>query len=127
MTLAARGQSMANRLGQTAAGVTVTYERSGVFSVSLTAEPAEEQVTAATVGTTLKPRREDAERDYLLLAADLLDGNDDAFLPKRGDRVSETLNGATVVFEVVPRDGEPAWRWSDRQRTKVRVHTRRVN
>lgn len=131
--LLARGQTaLSSRWMPRAAGVAVSYERPGQFLLAvksdgspLTARPGDESATAQPVGAPPKPRREDAERDYLFAVADLVSPQG-AFLPRKGDRVHETLNGVGHVFEVTPRDGEPAWRYSDRQRTDVRLHTKRV-
>lgn len=123
-----RGQTALSRIMTTAAGVAVTYERPGQFTVPLTARPGDELSTAVPIGTTQKPRREDSERDYLLAVADLVipAPANEAFLPKTGDRIHETLNGVGCVFEVTKREGEPAWRYSDPQRIDVRLHTKRV-
>lgn len=43
--------------------------------------------------------------------------------PQRGDRIIEP-GGA--VYEILPPAGEPAWRYSDPQRTRYRLHARRV-
>lgn len=130
MNLLQRGQAMLNRvLGDPdhGAGVAVTYARpSAGWAVPVTAWPGDESATAGTVGATLAPRREDAERDYLIPVAALVTAAGDPFLPRRGDRLTEAINGAACVFEVTARDGEPPWRFSDLARTRVRVHTKRV-
>lgn len=124
-----RGQALLNRMlgdADHGAGVAVVYERPGQFTLPLTCWVGQEQVTAATVGTTLKPRREDSERDYLIPVAALVTTGGEALTPKRGDRITESLGGADAVFEITPREGEPAWRFSDQQRTRVRVHCKKV-
>jgi hypothetical protein len=63
------------------------------------------------------------ERDYLIAADDLVLGGA-ATLPERGDQIDETIDGATVTFEVLPLAGEAHWRYSDPFRTLLRVHTR---
>ena len=67
------------------------------------------------------PAVEWGERDYLIPVADLSVGE-----PQKGDRIEEVLGGETLVFEVTPPAGEPAWRYSDHERTVYRVHTKRV-
>lgn len=102
-------------------GRSVTYTR-GDSSLSLT----------AWLGRTLFSRLaspgvggaavEWGDRDYLVAVADLTLGE-----PALGDRITETINGTAVVFEVLtPDTGEPAWRYSDPTRTVWRIHTKRV-
>ncbi|MEX2388784.1 MAG: hypothetical protein WD534_12975 [Phycisphaeraceae bacterium] len=100
----------------------VTYQR-GQASVEL----------PATIGQTVF-RLEDGygqvtrtvSRDYLIRAEDLqLDG--EATLPKRGDVIRETDHGTTHVHEVMAPDSrEPNWRYSDPQRTTLRIHTKQI-
>jgi hypothetical protein len=64
-------------------------------------------------------------RDFLILAADLvLDGQ--AVLPERGDRVRETQDGKTFVYEVMAPGKEPHYRFSDVYRRTLRIHTKQV-
>lgn len=120
--LISRGMEfLARSLGQ-AAGVEVTYARSAA-SVTLT----------AWVGRTVFARTQSepgpsvifGERDYLIPVADLVLAGSPA-VPARGDRVTETIDGQAVTFEVAPVEGEPAWRYSDPARTLYRVHCKRV-
>jgi hypothetical protein len=62
------------------------------------------------------------DRDYLIRAENLPFGT-----PRDGDRITETVDGAELTFDVQrPFTGEPAWRWSDAQRTVYRIHCKRV-
>ena len=64
-------------------------------------------------------------RDYLVSAADLvLDGVVER--PKAGDRVRETADEQLLIYEVLAPGGEPPWRWSDRHRRTLRIHTKYV-
>lgn len=120
MTLLSRGQAYLNSaLGQ-AGGVAVAYTR-GENSVT---------IANAWVGrTAFKQLPHGAskaaviwgDRDYLIPAADLVLGGL-AVEPARGDRITE----GSLVFEVIAPGGEPAWRWSDPQRTRYRVHCKQV-
>lgn len=102
---------------QEAAGVTVAYTR-GVTSITLTAVVGRTVFVSNAEGA---PRVQFGERDYLIEVADLTLGT-----PKLGDRITETIDGTAVVFEVQePEAGEPAWRYSDQGRTRYRVHTKR--
>jgi hypothetical protein len=64
-------------------------------------------------------------RDYLVLSIDLLLGGA-AVLPKAGDRIRETEDGKTFVYEVMAPGGEPCWRWSDPYRRTLRIHSKHV-
>lgn len=114
----------------TAAGVSVTYSRTtgGVtYSVTLSGD------TAVWVGNTLFKLQDIdglriawGERDYLIVAANLI-LNGSAVEPAENDRIVETIDGTSMTFEVLPPGGgEPAWRWSDPDRTRYRVHVKRV-
>lgn len=100
---------------------TVVYER-GVHSVE----------AAATIGRTVFEVADEAgfisrieSRDFIVRAADLV-LNGAAVLPQRGDRVRETVGPRVFVYEVLSPAGEDVWRFSDPQRTDVRVHTKFV-
>lgn len=101
------------------AGVSVTYTR-GTTSATV----------AALVGRTVfasqldgGPRIEFGDRDYLIEAADLTTFGE----PQIGDRITEVVGSTTRVWEIkTPGTGEPAWRWSDPQHTRYRVHTTQV-
>lgn len=123
MTLIDRGQAALNARMKAAAGRTVTYTR-GVSSASVT----------AWVGRTDQPaaqdqygaRQEWADRDYLLAVADLTAAGFGS--PQAGDRITETIAGTAVTFELVVPAGanDQAWRYSDQTRTVYRLHTKQV-
>lgn len=68
------------------------------------------------------------QRDYLILAADLVLGGV-AVEPQRGDKIEDTdASGVTRVFEVLPlMQGEPCWRWSDSYFKKFRIHAKQID
>lgn len=116
-----RGMDFLNRSLQAAGGVTVTYAR-GVTTARV----------PVVVGRTVFARNgvsgaaiEFGERDYIIAREDLVLGGV-AVEPREGDRLTEVIGGLTVVFEVVPPLGEPAWRWSDPTRTAYRIHVKEV-
>jgi hypothetical protein len=117
-----RGQAFQNRVTRSTAGtgVSALYAR-GEATVPLVATPTREQPDGTTVPSP-GTRSADRQRDYILVLADLVAAGFN--LPAEGDRITETLNGSPVVFEVVKNRTEPAWRWYDQQRTRVIVHTR---
>lgn len=122
MGLLTRGAAFLNRALGAAAGVTLTYTR-GVTTASVTGWAGQEG-RDATESPTPGVRRDDRERDFLFAYADLVTAGFGE--PQEGDRITETLNSAAVVWKVLPRDTEPAWRWSDLTKTRVRVHTERA-
>ncbi len=119
-TLFAKLRDWLPSLAQQAAGVTVLYTRSGTT-----------RTITAVVGRTVfssnldgGPRIEFGDRDYLIEADELAAFGD----PVLGDRITEVIDGTTRVWEVkTPGTGEPAWRWSDPQHTRYRVHTVQVS
>ena len=64
-----------------------------------------------------------SDRDYLLKAADLVIGGV-AVTPEEGDWFTEAVADGTKRFKVLPYADEPCWRFSDPQRTELRVHTK---
>ncbi len=67
-----------------------------------------------------------SQRDFLVRCSDLVIGGEEV-LPQRGDRITETTNGKTVVWEVMgPGGGEPDWRYSLPDRSTLRIHVKEV-
>lgn len=64
-------------------------------------------------------RIEFTDRDFLILAADLVLAGQ-PITPKAGDQLRETQGEATYVFEVI------AWRYSDPYRHTFRIETKHV-
>ncbi len=64
-------------------------------------------------------RIEFTDRDFLILAADLILAASPT-LPERGDKVRETQDGTVYVFEVMD------WRYSDPYRQTLRIETKLV-
>ena len=62
------------------------------------------------------------DRDFVIAAQDLILGGN-VTLPQRGDRIEQTIDGVTHVFEVAAPGGEPEWRWSDPHQIMLRIHT----
>lgn len=127
MGLLQDGQALINRTLAADAGVSVVYSRTvnGVTtSVTLT----------AWVGRTLfagsneanGARVEWGERDYLIPVSSLMLGGILTLPARNTDRITETIGGVAVVFELMTPTGEPVWRYSDQYRTLYRVHCKRV-
>jgi hypothetical protein len=126
--LAAAGAAFLNATLKAAAGVSVLYYPKGsVVGLALTAVTGQEARDLATQPAGNAVRVNNRERDYLIVLADLIAASGETVaLPAEGDRIVETINEAEVTFEVSKRNGEPCWRWSDRERTRLRVHTKQV-
>lgn len=111
----------ANKAQRSAAGEAITYKR-GVNSVSLTAvigTSGFDQVDAMGIVERIE------SRDYFIEAAKLI--IDSALiLPGIGDSILETVDGVTYTYEVMTLDGQPAWRYSDPYRDKLRIHTKQI-
>lgn len=130
MGLLSRGASLLNRALPPAAAPTtgaaagtLTYTRGG------TAYTVEGWVGDPERDETLEPaagaRLDDREQDFLVTHASMAAAG--LGEPQRGDRITEAVNGGSVVWEVFPRDREPLFRWSDKvTKTRYRVHVRRV-
>jgi hypothetical protein len=66
-----------------------------------------------------------ANRDFLVAAADLVLGGNE-IEPQAGDKIRETVDGTTYVYEVMAPKGEPVWRWADGCRVLRRIHSKQV-
>ena len=64
-------------------------------------------------------------RDFLILASDLVLAGETQ-TPQRGDRIRETQDQQTFVYEVTAPGKEPCWRWSDSYRKTLRIHSKQV-
>lgn len=65
-------------------------------------------------------------RDWLFLS-ELLVLDDERTKPQRGDKITEEKpDGAVFVYEVLPDNGVPPWRWSDKYGVVLRTHTKQI-
>lgn len=87
-------------------------------------------LTTCLVGRTVFRRSEASpgpivvfgERDYLIPVADLK-VNGVPIVPKKGDRVTETMpDGVVRTFQLAPTDGEPTFRFADQNQYLYRLH-----
>lgn len=119
MTLRSRGTAARIRRHKAAAGVSVTYARAGQSSLALSAWVGRIAFRSDYGGGV---RVELGDRDYFVAVADLTLGT-----PRLGDRITETIGGTAVTFEVqTPETGEACWRYHDPDRTVYRLHCKRV-
>jgi hypothetical protein len=87
-------------------------------------------LTTCLVGRTVFRRSEATpgpivvfgERDYLIPVADLKIA-DVRIVPKKGDKITETMpDGIARTFQVLPEEGEPAFRFADQNQYLYRLH-----
>jgi hypothetical protein len=104
-------------------GVTVSITRGASTTTGVT----------ATIGFTAEDNYDDDAgftfhtkmRDYLINVAEYkIDGV--VVVPSRHDRITETIQGASVTFEVLQDQNESEADFDDRDRTYWRVHTKEV-
>ncbi|MCC6906676.1 MAG: hypothetical protein IT430_01930 [Phycisphaerales bacterium] len=100
---------------------TVTYQRGG-----------DEVELSATIGRTVFEQDDHVggltrieSRDFLIRAADLVLASE-ITLPRSGDRIIESDAIATYTYEVMAPGTEPPWRYSDVNRTTLRIHTKQM-
>lgn len=70
-------------------------------------------------------RTEYTDRDYLIVAADLVLGGV-AVEPQRDDVIADGTTGVTQLYEVRMPGNAPPWRWSDPYRQVLRIHTKLI-
>ena len=102
------------------AGEPVVYVQ-GSAAIELTAVPAS-SAQPADEFIEASARIAEATRDWIITLADLVVAGV-RLTPRRGDQVQQTVEGVTTVWEVTP-DGDQVFRYSDRARTRIRVHTK---
>jgi hypothetical protein len=99
-------------------GVTVTIRR-GDEEAEVTATPAE---SAAMVDQSDGARTRTKRIDYLILAS-AYDFGDGPVDPEAGDE----LDDGDLTFEcAAPNEGVQPWEFSDRRRSRLRIHYREI-
>jgi hypothetical protein len=100
---------------------TVTYRR-GLSEIAIPAIPGKTPATLNELGQVIIDAR---HRTYIIDAANLvIDGK--PTLPQRGDRIVDTIHGATITFEVARPGGETEWEWVDANRRLLRLHASQI-
>jgi hypothetical protein len=123
VSLMSRAASLLNRSLATAAGVEVVYKaKSDDAEFPGIVWPGDEFDQPNQLVGVSQIRLPVTSRVYLV-PAELLGGR----LPAKGDRITEAIQGAAMIFEVMPTDIGQAWTYSDTGRTRFRVHTKRVS
>jgi hypothetical protein len=103
---------------------TVVYQRGTISPLEL----------AATIGRTVFEQADEygiihktESRDFLIRSADLMiDGVQ--VTPKSGDRIRESTDQQTLVYEVMApnQTGGCPWKYSDAYRRTLRIHTKLI-
>lgn len=111
-----------NSVTKSHAGASVTYSR-GVDSVSLTVT-----LGAPSFGLDAgDPMIETwSGKDFLFPAADLI-LNSMLVEPARGDEIRLVSGADTLVFKVMSPGNIPEFKYSDRNRSRLRVHAKQVD
>ncbi len=104
------------------AGTTVAYQRGSETIPELKAIPTEEKYSVPDEQGVLN---EIHSRDYLVETNRLKIGGE-VVEPRAGDRITETIEGQDMVFEVFPVDKQRCFRYRDASRQSIRIHTKRV-
>lgn len=63
--------------------------------------------------------------DWTFKVSSMLFGTE-TIIPQPGDRIEETLNSTSLVWEVMPVSGTTPYEWLDTSNTMVVVHTKRL-
>ena len=100
----------------------VIYKR-GSDQVTLNATKGKSQIEVEDEYGT---RIETEITDFLITASDLV-LNGQTTTPAVGDKIEETIDGVTRIYEVMPIVAEGHWRWSDSFGKTLRIHTRLID
>jgi hypothetical protein len=119
-------QNAATWLGaqlQAAAGRSIIYHRSSDVSgtISGVCSKVEYEVLDRDEGAMTAVTFD----DWLFTASELI-VNGTAITPRIGDQITETLNGTTITYEVLPIDKRPCFEFADSSGILLTVHTKRV-
>ncbi len=111
---------------ETGAGVSVDYVRVADPGTTLPLTPWVGR-SAFLLEADFTKRTQWGERDYILSATSLVDASGAVVQPQVGDRLTETINDVSHVFEICKDSAATAWRWVDQGRTMLRLHVRRMS
>jgi len=100
--------------------VSITYVRGEDSSDPLSATVGK---TDWPMGGTSNVQMAFETRDYLIAASDLV-VNSAVVLPQRDDKVRETVGEKVYTYRVLDNDGIPPYRFSDVDKTALRIHTK---
>lgn len=104
------------------AGEAVTYKR-GANTVQITGAVPGDEYRGALVEAGVSVEQQKA--DWIFEASQLIVPTVGLTTPRQGDLIEHTAGGKVYTYEVAPPfSGDVSWRYSDRGRTRLRVHTR---
>lgn len=121
-TLLQRGVTAFSSRIKTAAGRSVTITRQSNSTATITgacASNAYSEVGEDGLQTSV------TYDDWTFTAADIVISST-TVEPRDGDVITETINGDTVKWEVLPLQNKPCTEWLDTTGTLLLVHTRRI-
>ncbi len=101
---------------------TVTYWRCSK-SVSVSATLGKTPFDVYDGNTGISSRWE--ARDFIVDPADLVI-DEETITPEVGDEIEETIDGVAFRYQVLAPMDEPCWRYMDRHRNAIRIHTKLV-
>lgn len=122
MNLMQRGAVFLGQNMQASAGRSIIYKRGSHETAAITAWNANQEYDAEDangVTTTI------AMDDWTVFAEDLA-FNGAQLTPRAGDVITETLNGVTIEYQVLPVAGRKAVEWLDTSGILLLIHTKRV-
>ena len=126
MDMMSKGMAWLGRKRRRYCSVPVIYERAGATPEEawrFRVMAALGRSGAEAEGSVPSLRIDAGDMDFLIAAADLaMDGV--PIEPGRDDRIILAAGGRTHVYDLLPRGGDPPWRWSDPQKNTMRVHAR---
>jgi hypothetical protein len=121
-TLLERGVAMLGTKMPLVAGRTIVFKRGSHSSSAITAWVAsvEYDITDKN-GVTVSMMRD----NWTMLATDVVIGGAQ-ITPRDGDRITETLNGVAIEYEVVPVGTRKSCEFLDTSGNLLLVHTKKV-
>jgi hypothetical protein len=69
---------------------------------------------------------QETSRDYIIQVADLVLPTAGQIVPQRGDKITETIAGQSLIYEVLAPAGQQVWRWGDDFGKTYQIHTKKV-
>ncbi len=108
MGLIEDGLAMLNEVLGAEGSVAIVYHRGG-YELPLNAVPSKPPFVSPQ-GAPPDPAK--AERNFSVLASELVDGDNLPLMPVLSDSITEQINGTTYVYTVAnPQSGIGCWEW----------------
>lgn len=117
MNLLDQGAAWLLEQTQAAAGIAMTYQRGGDSQSVTAVRSSRAEIVNDENGIPVQTRRH-----ALVISASEL-----GFEPRAGDRITESIGGVDVTWEVLPpAEGEPSFTWWDRAQTAYLIDVTQV-